>query len=318
MQLLLDTIHDVEKLRYANVSETTEEYTFKDRHGKEHKLKHLRTAETFEHEQEPGSKLLEGSEINIIDPETGGTFEQQEKRAEEIKKDSEPERDEILKFVGEAKGTIKKIVCFGLGSIIGDEEVNEDAVPLHYTVLKIADKLDIPVFFQDPSYQEEDEIFLRATIFDPPRIQFLQYPEGLYEIDQNTLVFCARNPGFPIRQLVADLTHEYGGPAAIFCPRVENAVMKEWTVEAEMKEFRTVTSEWDTGNEVVKIRTKPHESHYDPCNKHVVNMLKGFSEDLNIDEWYARTREVREGSCFPSRAYNSGCSLYVKKGTADS
>lgn len=256
----------------------------------------------------------------IIDPDIGDLEEVDHERMEELKKDSEAERDEIVKYVEEAKGTIKKIVCLGLNTMFGPEGT-DCTLPQHYTVLDLADRLDVPVIFQSLKYVVGDKEFLRSTrpresTSGSPKIDFCDSPEGLYAIDKSTLVFTTGQPDLPIRQLVADLTHEYGGPAAIFCAPVKDAIMKEWSVDTEMNQFRTAIRDWTVKKGRYGTRKKT-QTFPDPVNKHVFNMLKGFREVLNIDTWYAQTREGRKGPYIPSESYNRGCSLYIKKGSAD-
>ncbi|KAL5381738.1 hypothetical protein DPSP01_006925 [Paraphaeosphaeria sporulosa] len=97
------------------------------------------------------------------------------------------ERLAVLNAIGQRDGIVKKIVCFGLGSM------------------------------RHPAYNDDDEMFLTLRANESNiDIRFVVSPDGLLEIDENTFVFAPGRPTFASKQLVADLTHEHGGPVAIF------------------------------------------------------------------------------------------------------
>ncbi|KAF2438924.1 hypothetical protein P171DRAFT_504414 [Karstenula rhodostoma CBS 690.94] len=227
------------------------------------------------------------------------------KRAINMRDDSKLERKAILKAMSELEVPVKKIICFDLGSMrfatsnIGTEFFLHQ----HYTALDLAHHLDAAIIFQDPDYDDDDKEFLISLAKQSNiNVKFLEPPGGLLEIDESTLIFTTGRPTIPIKQLVADLTHEYRGPAGVFFEDIS-----PWTSAGVHQE------EWTMENEVMQFYSSD-DALTDPLNKHVVNMLKNFKEVFNTDSWYEKIKQQdKHGNMYPYRAFNDSASLYLKR-----
>jgi hypothetical protein len=128
---------------------------------------------------------------------------------------------------------IRKIVCFGLGSLDTDATFCQPASQ-HMTVFTIAKTLsglyqqgDRPIesLLQDPMYAEKDRMLLRdlhRMMSDDAyagTICFVEDPDGLLAVDADTLVVSAFVPvQYPYQQIIADFfTSSSKGPAAFLC-----------------------------------------------------------------------------------------------------
>jgi hypothetical protein len=124
---------------------------------------------------------------------------------------------------------IKKIVCFGLGTLSLDPAFYESWLQ-HLAVFTIANFLrqhyhetdpehpPIEVKLQDPSYVGKDRALLSEKC--PGSIRFMEDPDALLTVDVDTLVVTAFLPlGVPLMQILADLSGRdlRSGPAAIIC-----------------------------------------------------------------------------------------------------
>lgn len=119
---------------------------------------------------------------------------------------------------------ITKIVAFALGSIALDSRHPSPTESLHQHAMAIhlGRRLCCPVFLQDPVYMP-----LEVTLFSSLGATILPNPEGLLEMDDDTLVISIY-PDVPIRQMVADIAR----PAAMIWNRVTGDKMKmrhNWT-----------------------------------------------------------------------------------------
>jgi hypothetical protein len=144
----------------------------------------------------------------------------------------------------------------------------------------------IPILFQDPSYSETDMEYLKSIAGDL-EIRFPGGSKTLLEITEDTFVYCPGSPALPIHQLVADLTVDFGGPAAVFWYTVTGARLK--TKDGKDKVYTAA----DEVNDYLMVPM-------DPVNKYVVDMLKGFTK-------------VFDGGRMKGYSAFSTSSLYVKK-----
>ena len=145
------------------------------------------------------------------------------------------------------------------------------------------------ILFQDAVYDEADKAYINS-IADGFEIEFVKSPKGLYELTADTFVYCPGSPSFPIHQLVADLTLDFGGPAAVFWytvlgarSRTMTGERKVYTIQDEIKNY------WG--------------SSMDPINRYVVDMLKGYTKVFDVDK-------------VTRRSQFEGSSLYVKNEAA--
>jgi len=149
------------------------------------------------------------------------------------------------KFTEAAKTNVKinKIVCIGFGALrcvdggskreLKDQKFLPDFTlwsPIqHFAAFTIADTLNkayrvvdpdcplVKILFQDPLYEPSDKIFWELNKYNP--MEFVQDPEGILAIDENTFVMTAHLPHWvPLLQIIADLVD--GGPAGFICDKI--------------------------------------------------------------------------------------------------
>lgn len=226
-------------------------------------------------------------------------------KAKEVKDESSLEREEVLEAMKKTEVPVKKIICFGLGTMRSAtlRKSNETLLHQHYTALDLADHLRVPIIFQDPAYDDDDKSFLHSLAKESNiNIEFVDSPNGLLNIDESTFVFATGRPAFPLKQLTADLTHEFGGPAAIFFEDISKWTsagpkQKKWSIEDEISHFY-----------------KGDNALLDPLNRHVVSMMKNFKQVLSVQDWYEKNHKMDgEGNRTPRKTYNYESALYLKR-----
>ncbi|KAH9877935.1 hypothetical protein J1614_003152 [Plenodomus biglobosus] len=126
---------------------------------------------------------------------------------------------------------IRKIVCLGLGQLNTNKTWYVSAIQ-HMAVFTMAKKFEqlnkakdpeagpVKIIFQDPCYLEKDRQLLKWLYRSPGDIEFVSDPQGLLEIDSNTMVVTAFLPiGVPLMQILADLfmVAPKEGPAMLLC-----------------------------------------------------------------------------------------------------
>ncbi|BAE66015.1 unnamed protein product [Aspergillus oryzae RIB40] len=104
---------------------------------------------------------------------------------------------------------IRKIVCFGLGSLgrlSGDcytrthtQHAAVETIAASLVRRGLSGSQEIKCYAQDPVYDEVDHEFLRSIGITP-----LEDPKGFLEVDEHTLVFSV-SPDVPVKQIVTDL-----------------------------------------------------------------------------------------------------------------
>ncbi|KAE8356282.1 hypothetical protein BDV28DRAFT_127314 [Aspergillus coremiiformis] len=130
--------------------------------------------------------------------------------------------------------TIRKIVCFGLGSpgrLCGYHctRVHTQHAAVETMVASLAmrglnGRQEIKCYAQDPVYDEIDKEFLASIGITP-----LDDPKGFLEVDEHTLVFSV-SPNVPVKQIVTDLQW----PAAMIWNTVTPAQKdKSWVKRVE-------------------------------------------------------------------------------------
>jgi hypothetical protein len=120
-----------------------------------------------------------------------------------------PAFSDLTSLFGDAnvKQKIKKIVCFGLGTMEMPGEMSANNFLQHAIIKSIADALggNVPVFLQDPAYTGND-----TNLVSGLGMTVVNDPKGFLQVDTQTLVV-AVHPDIPLRQVIADLAE----PAAM-------------------------------------------------------------------------------------------------------
>lgn len=121
-------------------------------------------------------------------------------------KASEPSR-ELAEILKRAKTPpIKKIVAFGLGSMVGeyDDEPNYRPIIQHAMLIQVAEffhETRPSIILQDPGYRDHDKAVIESLWVEA---RFADDPQGFLEIDDDTLVISI-DPDVPVRSIVADI-----------------------------------------------------------------------------------------------------------------
>jgi hypothetical protein len=150
----------------------------------------------------------------------------------------------LKKFTQEAKLTrrIKKTVCFGFGSLVTSQQMRRGSLAQHQTAFDIPDSLDmlyrslvpdsdssIEIIMQDPEYSKADMILLNEI--GSRKVKFVEDPDGLAEVDSNTLVIApSLDITFPYYQVIADLflNDPDGRPAGFLTEDMELTTDWRW------------------------------------------------------------------------------------------
>lgn len=124
---------------------------------------------------------------------------------------------------------IKRIICFGLGSLTFDGSTDRELQ--HLAAIDLAQLMDarnrfldpeaprVEVWFQDPLYEIKDRVLLREL---RPDIHFVDDPLGLLGIDDCTFVMANFLPiEFPLLQIIADMFEEGHGPAGFLIDHLQ-------------------------------------------------------------------------------------------------
>jgi hypothetical protein len=120
-----------------------------------------------------------------------------------------PAFSDLTSFFGDAtvKQKIKKIVCFGLGTMAQPHGMSAGSFLQHAIIKSIADALggNVPIFLQDPAYTGNDTNLLSGL-----GMTVVNDPKAFLQVDTQTLVVAVA-PDIPLRQIIADLAE----PAAM-------------------------------------------------------------------------------------------------------
>ncbi|KAJ4373294.1 hypothetical protein N0V83_003588 [Neocucurbitaria cava] len=130
----------------------------------------------------------------------------------------------ITAFLDEHAGKtmqhVDKIICFGLGCFDAKYPLAVKCRYIqHLAAYTIRDVIaqkqggEPPkIYTQEPHYCKAAIALVKAR-FD---MEVLEDPEGFRALDGNTFVMTV-SPDVPVRQVAFGLTHEFGGPAGMFC-----------------------------------------------------------------------------------------------------
>ncbi|KAH8745944.1 hypothetical protein BGZ57DRAFT_773060 [Hyaloscypha finlandica] len=120
-----------------------------------------------------------------------------------------PAFSDLTSLFGDAnvRQKIKKIVCFGLGTMQQPHDMSARSFLQHAIIKSIADALggNVPIFLQDPAYTGND-----TNLVSGLGMTVVNDPKGFLQVDTQTLVVAVA-PDIPLRQIIADLAE----PAAM-------------------------------------------------------------------------------------------------------
>ncbi|KAF1844281.1 uncharacterized protein K460DRAFT_408572 [Cucurbitaria berberidis CBS 394.84] len=131
----------------------------------------------------------------------------------------------LEEHAGKRMQRVDKILCFGLGCFrteLGRETkrpyVQHLAACLVRDIIARQQGGETPkIYAQDPNYGPTGIAYIKAQ-FD---METLDDPEGFKALDGNTFVLCVA-PNVPVRQIAFGMTHEFGGPAGLFCNSIQS------------------------------------------------------------------------------------------------
>ncbi|KAI1446646.1 hypothetical protein F5Y02DRAFT_416934 [Annulohypoxylon stygium] len=185
---------------------------------------------------------------------------------------------------------VDKIVAFGLGSLTGrpSRTTNQREHALAMTVARVIRRMypgkEVPVWVQDPDYNEVDKVVLNFFGF---RVVEGHGALGFTKIDTHTFVL-NHNASFPMREIVADLDR----PAAVF-----------WKPEIPQDQHDANPQLARTMRDVDSVRTRRMMQEYDH------EPIPGSS--LNFHQYYDYSQRLRGqwrgGEIFGNSA------LYIRK-----
>jgi hypothetical protein len=151
---------------------------------------------------------------------------------------------------------VEQIVCFGLGPIgrFSNEIHYRRSYFQHLAACTVRDFLEeqqsksleqippqkIEIYAQDPSYCDK----CRAKLREKHGIEVVENPYGFAKVDSNTFVLTF-SPDIPVRQIVADLTIEYHGPAGMLCDEIESDGL-EYAVRSYNSDMNCTMSSYTT------------------------------------------------------------------------
>jgi hypothetical protein len=132
---------------------------------------------------------------------------------------------------------VDQIICFGLGALSCRRPrsfvQHLAAVTVGHTIQAIRDKSDeymqssrIKILAQDPAYCSNCKDVLKEQL----GIRAVTTFEGHRSLNKTTLTISIA-PGAPICQMIADLTREFGGPAAMMCDAFGDNYLAEEELE---------------------------------------------------------------------------------------
>ncbi|KAG9191286.1 hypothetical protein G6011_09374 [Alternaria panax] len=139
-----------------------------------------------------------------------------------------------IEHIAAISAPIKRIVCFGLGKMMmSPSQRTHSMIWQHMSVLSIAKTLKryyneagkkpgkVQIVLQEPKYVQSDwtlisELHQAMGCEASSEIQFVDDPDGLLEIDSNTMIIAPNLAyAFPWYQILADLFASGSGPAVM-------------------------------------------------------------------------------------------------------
>jgi hypothetical protein len=151
---------------------------------------------------------------------------------------------------------VRHIVCFGLGHIGRYRNGTQSGRSYfqHLAACTVREILEqqqaiiheqpaprqIKIYAQDPDYCDN----CKATLKEKHRIEVAENPYGFVKIDKNTFVL-SFSPNIPVRQIIADLSLEYQGPAGMLCDRIESDGLS-YAVQSFNNDLHAFTSSYTT------------------------------------------------------------------------
>jgi hypothetical protein len=146
---------------------------------------------------------------------------------------------------GDKLKQVNQVICFGLGSLSYNQP---RSFMQHLAALTVRNEIqrlrndssEIEILAQDPAYCSNCKDILQKEL----GIKAVTTFEGHRLLNKTTLTISIA-PGAPVCQMIADLTHEDGGPAAMMCDAFDDNYLKE-----EMYPERKFASDESTKNMV--------------------------------------------------------------------
>lgn len=131
---------------------------------------------------------------------------------------------------------VENFVCFGLGPLQESDDPEDHITRTflqHAMAVKIRDALvrtqrkddrlfQIPIAVQDPRYCKN----CVRLLLDGLKVGVMNTPTGFPTVDKTTFVI-SKAPSVCVRQIVADLTADAGGPAGMLCGPIEDNELDE-------------------------------------------------------------------------------------------
>ncbi|KAJ4376477.1 hypothetical protein N0V83_001761 [Neocucurbitaria cava] len=131
---------------------------------------------------------------------------------------------------------VENFVCFGLGPIEESDDPEDHiqrtflqhamAVEIRDALVRTQRKEDllfqIPIAVQDPRYCKN----CVRLLLDVLKVGVMNTPTGFPTVDKTTFVI-SKAPSVCVRQIVADLTADAGGPAGMLCDPIEDNGLDE-------------------------------------------------------------------------------------------
>ena len=171
---------------------------------------------------------------------------------------------------------VDKIVCFALGSL---HYRNPRSFVQHLAAATIRNTIQalqkaagkekpIEVIAQDPAYDKQCVKVLQEEL----DIRAVTDLEGFHSLTKNTFVISIA-PSAPILEIIADLTLDYGGPAAMLCeeisddylapekgPPADGAYGSEWSTQNAVKfKKRCVSEDFGDAQAILGMTYAEHE-----------------------------------------------------------
>ncbi|CAO2652524.1 Nn.00g008070.m01.CDS01 [Neocucurbitaria sp. VM-36] len=131
----------------------------------------------------------------------------------------------LEEHAGKTMQHIDRIICFGLGCFTTKwGQAAKRSYIQHLAACTVRDIIAQGQGGTPPKVYAQEPIYCAAGIAHIQQhfsIEVLDDPEGFRALDGNTFVISI-SPNVPVRQIAFGLTHEFGGPAGMFCNDIQS------------------------------------------------------------------------------------------------